>query len=409
MRIRFLGGADKVGSLGMILEVDGVRLLFDYGLTPSKPPEYPLPSPPVDATFLTHAHLDHSGMLPFIAGRYSSPIYATFPTIPVTNLLLNDTIKVCGIEGYACPYTQEDVDVTTHRMIPVEYGSKIGVDSVDVEVFSSGHIPGSAMYRVNGEERLLFTGDIQTIDTNLLSGCEIPKTDILVIEATYAGREHPPREEVTGEFLDTIEEINGRGGVAIVPAFAVGRTQELMLILHKKGYEVWLDGMGVTVTKMYLRYSKYLKNPQRLKKALKSFNIVKKKSDRKKALKGDVILTTSGMLDGGPVLHYINALRNDARSGILLTGYQVDGTNGRMLLDTGIIDLYGVRSEVNAEVKFFDFSAHAGHSELLEFIYKTGASTVVLCHGDNREALKKDLADVDVIIPKNDEYVKLTS
>ncbi len=405
IRARFLGGAEEVGSLGLHMEIGELRLLFDYGLTPSKPPAYPLPSPPVDSLFLTHVHLDHSGMIPRIAMEYEANIYATEPTIAVLPLMLNDTIKVANLEGFPIPYTKDEVENSLENLIPVEYGKPVELGSLDIVPHSAGHIPGSAMYEIRDDRSILFTGDIQTVNTNLVWGTKPVKTDVLIMESTYAGREHPPRDEVERKFVKKIEEIVDRGGKAIVPVFAVGRTQEIMLILAKTDFDVWIDGMGRFVTNLFLQYPQYLKSGKKLKKARNKMKIVRRRSDRRRALKGEVIVATGGMLEGGPVLHYINHLKNDRKSGILLTGYQVEGTNGRLLMDEGILELYGIKEKIDMEIDFFDFSAHAGHSELLEFAEKCSPEKIILMHGDNREALAKDLKDkgFEVTLPKNGE------
>ncbi len=405
IRAQFLGGAEEVGSLGLYMEIGELRLLFDYGLTPSKPPAYPLPAPPVDSLFLTHVHLDHSGMLPKISTAYEANIYATEPTNAVLPLMLNDTIKVANLEGFPIPYTKEEVENTVESLIPVEYGKPVELGSLDIIPHTAGHIPGSAMYEIKGEKTILFTGDIQTVNTHLVWGTKPVKTDVLIMESTYAGREHPSRDEVEKKFIEKIEETVEMGGKAIVPVFAVGRTQEIMMILAKTDFEVWIDGMGRFITNLFLQYPQYLRAAKKLKKARNKMNIVKRRSDRRKALKGEVIVATGGMLEGGPVLHYINHLKNDKRSGILLTGYQVEGTNGRLLMDEGILELYGIKEKIDMEINFFDFSAHAGHSELLEFAEKCDPEKIILMHGDNREALAKDLRamDFEVFLPKNGE------
>ena len=405
---KFLGGTSEIGSLGLHLTMDNTKILIEYGLTPTKPPAYPLPAPPMDAVFLTHAHLDHSGMLPRISSQYDSNIYMTEATMAVLPLLLNDTIKVAELEGFPIPYMKEEVENLMGAIVPVKYCEVVELGEIEVIPHNAGHIPGSAMYELKGEKNLLFTGDINTINTHLVWGAKPVKTDVLIMESTYAGREHPPRDEVEKEFLDKIDEVVGRGGIAIVPAFAVGRTQEIMLILEKTDYNIWLDGMGRFVNNIYLKYPKYLRSAKRLKKARNKIKIVRRRSDRKKALKGEVIITTGGMLEGGPVLHYINYLKNDTKSAILLTGYQVEGTNGRLLMDEGILDLYGVKEKIDSEISFFDFSAHAGHSELMEFARKCSPEKIILMHGDNRDALAKDLRkeDFEVVVPQNDQEIE---
>ena len=130
---------------------------------------------------------------------------------------------------------------------------------------------------------------------------------------------------------------------------------------------------------------------------------------RKHALRGDVIITTSGMLDGGPVLFYLNHLKSDKKSAVFLTGYQVEGTNGRLLMEKGRVDISGVKEKVEAEVKFFDFSAHAGHSELRDFANKCSPSRIILFHSDDREPLASDLQEdgYEVLLPNSGEEISL--
>jgi len=190
--------------------------------------------------------------------------------------------------------------------------------------------------------------------------------------------------------------------VAVVPAFATGRAQELLMVLENTDFEIWMDGMSRSVSNVLLNHPKYIKNFPRYKKMLKRIRQIRNNYDREKAMEGNVIITTSGMLDGGPVLNYISQL-NDPKHGLFLTGYQVEDTNGRMLLETGNIDLAGVITKVKMDVRFFDFSAHSGHRELLNFIEGCRPSTVILMHGEKREELAKEITGAKVLLPKNGE------
>jgi len=167
--------------------------------------------------------------------------------------------------------------------------------------------------------------------------------------------------------------------------------------------------MGKKVNGIYLDFPEYLRSAKRLRQALNRTNVVRSNQGRGRAVKGEVILTTSGMLDGGPVLNYVEAIRDDPKSAILLTGYQVEGSNGRKLLETGMMDFKGVNERVQCEVMKFDFSAHAGHKELLEFAKACEPQRIVLMHGDDREILAGDLRaqGFEVHLPKNGEKFEL--
>jgi putative mRNA 3-end processing factor len=241
-----------------------------------------------------------------------------------------------------------------------------------------------------------------------VKGTKPVSCDILFLEGTYAGREHQKREELEKNFLDKIDEVVNRGGVAVVPAFAVARSQELAIVLKNSGYNVWFDGMGKKVSKIYLKYPKYLRSSDDLKKALKKINFVHSDQGRKMALKSEVIITSSGMMDGGPVLSYMNKLKNDPKSAVLLTGYQVEGTNSKLLIEKGKLDFYGVMENIECEVQYFDFSAHAGHSELVEFAKACDPEKIVLFHSDNRTSLAESLKDAaEIYTPNNGEIFEL--
>jgi putative mRNA 3-end processing factor len=406
LKARFLGGGDEVGRLGMVLSTDRYKFLFDYGMNPTKPPTFPMLAPKVDGVFVTHSHLDHVGMLPWLNKNGGANVYATPPTLSVIPILLYDTVKIATLEGGSLPFEEIDVDSIIESFTPLNYGETMEFKDTEISSHSTGHLIGSSMYLLQNDRKLVFTGDIQSIDTHLLFGIKPIDTEILVVESTYAGKEHPPRQSVEENFLSSIQKVVENDGVAVVPAFATGRAQELLMVLENTDYEIWIDGMARTVCNVLLSFPRYIKNFQRYKKMLRRVRLVRSRSDREKALNGDVIITTSGMLDGGPVLSYISQL-NDPKNGLFLTGYQVEDTNGRRLLETGSIDLAGVDTKVNMDLKFFDFSAHSGHKELVEFIEGSKPDKVVLMHGEKREELAKDLTSQNVILPKNGEEFEI--
>jgi putative mRNA 3-end processing factor len=392
LKVSFAGGVEHVGSLGMIAESGDTRLLFDYGLTPGKPPTYPMKVPHVDALFLTHSHLDHIGMAPWLCGEYGTTIWGTEATLEVAVVLLQDSLKISRLENYPIPFDIHDVRRFTEESTIIRYGDRAFLDNFTVRTIDAGHIPGSTMYRIDdGGKEVVFTGDINTVNTRLLEGTSSPNCDVLVMESTYAGREHPPRKEVERQFIEKVKEVLDRGGKVMVPAFAVGRTQEIVQVLSQIDEEKWLDGMGRRVAQIYLRHGEFLRSPGSLKKALDQFTFVRTPYQRAKASDSPIVVTTSGMLDGGPILEYIRRNKDDPKNAILLTGYQVEDTNGRMLMDTGSIEIDGEIEKVNCEVVHFDFSAHAGHDELVKFAEGASPEEVILVHGDHREELAKDM------------------
>ncbi len=407
MEFQFLGGASEVGRLGMVLKSGPTSTLFDYGLLPKDPPQYPIPAPPVDGMFVSHAHLDHTGMIPWITRRQDVDVVLTPPTADVADLLLQDSLKIADAEGFDAPFNDQDLRTARRSFRTVDFGDNVDMGDLEVTAHPAGHIPGATMYEVNGNQTMLFTGDLHTLTTDLVWGAKPVKCDTLFVESTYAGRQHPERVKSEYAFLKKVDQVVNRGGIALVPSFAVGRTQDVILALAKARHEVWLDGMGKKVNSIYVEHPEYIRSAKKLRQAMHRVKVVDGPRTRQLAQKGEVIVCTSGMLDGGPVLHYLDAIREDPKSAILLTGYQVEGTNGRQLVDTGTIDLYGVTVDVTIEWQKFDFSAHAGHDELVRFIEGCDPRRVVLMHGDQRELLAEALDGREVLLPQEGHWYSL--
>ena len=408
MEIQFLGGASEVGRLGMLLRRGPEMLLFDYGMLPKDPPQYPLRAPPVDLLFISHAHLDHSGMIPWVCGRHDTQVVLTPPTADVADLLLRDSLKIAAIEGFDPPFDNADLEASRRNFRTVDFGEAVEDGGIEVRLHPAGHIPGATMFEINAGETTLFTGDLNTLTTDLVWGARPVRCDNLVIESTYAGRRHPDRLKTEHAFIEKIREVNHRGGTALVPSFAVGRTQDVLLMLAKTKLATWLDGMGKTVNTIYVQHPEYVRSAKKLKEAMGRTRVVRTERGPDRALaEADVIVTTSGMLDGGPVLRYLEAIRNDPRNAVLLTGFQVDGTNGRRLVEDGVVSLRGVDVKVRCEWQKFDFSAHAGHDELVRFIEGCDPKRVVLMHGDDRQALADALEGRDVLLPVEGQWYPL--
>lgn len=396
-----------MGRMGMVMEGPRKTVLVEYGMGPTKPPEYPLPAPRVDHVFLTHSHLDHCGMVPSVCGRQHAELFATPLTAEVSELMMNDSLKIARAENYPLPYTSADIDRTMRSVVPLTFGDTIEIGGADITLYSAGHIPGATMFLFEGDTTTLYTGDLHTADQRLVSGAEPIKCENLFIEGTYGGRNHPDRKTTELQFLDKVRQVVERGGTCIIPCFAVGRTQEIMLLLKDLGYEMWVDGMGRTVTRMFLDYPEYLRDVKRLKSAKRNFNTVKNTRMRAQAAKGQIIVTTGGMLDGGPVLGYIDRVKNDPNSAILLVGFQAEDTNGRMLLEQRSMVIDGEAYKIECEIQRYDFSAHADHSEIVDFVKRCDPENVVIMHSETRDLFLPDLQDYNVILPSPDEVFEL--
>jgi len=398
IQLSFLGAMSCVGASGILVDTGSEKIVLDYGTKVREvPPEFPLPVHYADALLLSHAHLDHSGGSPILVKQFDVPIYALDVTRDLTELLLHDSIKVSHEEGIALPFNRLDVQKTVKNFIPVTYRKPFKIHNTEVMYLDAGHIPGSAMiYLRHGEDTILYTGDINTNTTRLLSklDLDIPPVKYLIVESTYADREHPDRKSQEKELVRIINDTLSRDMPVLIAAFAVGRAQEILLILDKYGidYPLYLDGMAKKATTIINNYNSLLKDPEALNEALEKVEYIGRNSQRKHAIKQpSVIVTTSGMLTGGPIVWYLKQLYDKADSSLVLTGWQLDGTPGKLLLETGRFITEEENLEVKMNVTRLDFSAHAGRSGLFELVKKINPEKVFCVHGDHTEEFAREL------------------
>ena len=413
IRLHFLGGAKEVGNVGCVLEDPrGTRLLIDYGLAPTKPPKYPSEAPRVDDAIITHAHIDHIGMAPWLT-TYNTRLHGTDLTAAVSEIMWSDTYKVSDIEGYPLAWDKRDMETALDSWHPHGFGDWFEIGEWKCRLHPAGHIPGAAMIEIRTPEKtILWTGDIDTRDSPNAARAEPVDCDILCMEGTYGGRNHPDRKEEEARLVSRVQQVVSRGGTALIPAFASGRGQDILRILHSEApnLDVHYDGMGTRVTRQWLRCPDFIDDPKAMESAFRWSKRVSGKTDRKKALNADVIVTTSGMLDGGPALWYLNRLRHNGSNAILLTGYQAEGSGGRRLLEHGTLPIFGNQTRISLEIDKFDLSNHADHSSLCNFARSCSPSELVIFHADQTAAaeIENDLAgEMRVHIPNNDEPIEI--
>lgn len=407
-----LGASREVGRSAFLLKTDK-KMLIDYGIKifdksgQAKFPEGMAVEP--DLALISHAHLDHSGFIPYLYTHSKTQWIATPPTRDIVEILVADSMKIMGGK---LPFDESHYKKMLKYWIPTVYGRKMQMGKTDVVFHDAGHISGSAMVEIEHEgRRLLYTGDFKSEETRLHAGEKYDgEVDVLVIESTYSNREHPKREDIEKKLADEISETLKEGGNILLPAFALGRSQELIRIIraHNKRVPIYLDGMGKSITEVYMKYGDYIKDVKGFRKDAQSIKKIATPEDRMEAtVKPSVIISSAGMLEGGPALRHLMNLNSESK--IVFTGYNVEGTNGWRLMNEGEVIIDGNRLSVDLPVEYLDFSAHAGRNELLEFVKKTNPQRIVCVHGDKTEEFANELKSMgfDAVAPKLGEALEL--
>lgn len=408
-RTTFLGGYREVGRSATLISTRESRVLIDCGINVAMDENGSpyLHAPEVgnfdglDAVIITHAHLDHSGLLPLLYKyNYDGPIYCTPPTRDLMVLLQLDYIKVGQAESRKTPYESKDIREMIKHCVPIKYGDTTDIaPDIKVTLHNAGHILGSAIIHFNigdGLHNIALSGDIKYEKTWLFNPAvtKFPRLETLIIESTYGGREdfQPTRKESTEQIKEIVERTLNRKGKVVVPVFAVGRSQEVMLVLEKLMKEgripevpIYLDGMIYEATAIHTAYPEYLNNQLReeiFQKGLNPFlNQIFKRVDsydaRMKLLDEVdpcIVLATSGMLNGGPVMEYFKKWSHDEKNTLIFVGYQAEGTLGRRIQkgqkDVQVYDKdRNINVQINMEIDTCDgFSGHSDRKQLMNFI-----------------------------------------
>ncbi len=386
--VTVFGAGREVGRSGFEVKGERTKIIMDYGvLVKEERPGFPLSTSPkdLDGIIITHAHLDHSGTAPLFYISETPPVYMTEITKQLTDILIRDLLH---LSAYYIPFEALELKTMLESCRSIRGGTyKIG--EADVLFQNSGHIPGSvnALVSIEGKN-IWYSGDINTTDTALLKRAEpeLPELDMAIIESTYALVDHLPREECERKLVETATEVVEGGGLALVPAFSVGRSQEILCILQKHGfkYDIAVDGMSRTATKMIAGCAGELRDPELLREAMARAKWVQGERDRKKLLdKKGVIISSSGMLTGGASTFYMERIRNRPKDAVILVSYQIPGTPGRILMDEGKYGPPGELKRVKCRVEWIDFSSHSGKTGLMDLVKSLKGNPKILCvHGE---------------------------
>jgi len=385
--IKFLGGAREIGRISIAMKTEKTQILLDYGVMMDNQPGFPMHVPPkeVDAIILTHSHLDHSGAVPVFHIRERKPVYGTRLTFELSQILISDFIH---LSSYYLPFEFLELRSMIKNCVNTDYRTPKTVGDINFQLLDAGHIPGSAQALIETQnKRVLFTGDFNSLETRLLSAADMDygELDAVIMESTYADADHPERKTLEKEFVDDVVEVLENGGTVLVPAFSVGRSQEIACILtaHHFEYPITIDGMAREVNRVMLNYPNYLRDPRLFQEAANSSKWADGWRDRRLATKKTgVIISPAGMLKGGPAMFYVSKIGKRAQNAVFLVSYQIPGTPGKELLENGRCVIDGKMRKVKSKVKHFDFSSHCGASQLQSFVKSLkGNPTVYVVHG----------------------------
>ncbi|MBE43874.1 MAG: beta-CASP ribonuclease aCPSF1 [Thaumarchaeota archaeon] len=424
-----LGGFGEVGRSCMLLTTHESKILLDCGINPGARESlnaFPrldwanIELDELDAIVISHAHLDHTGFLPVIFKYgYKGPIYCSEPTLPLMTLIQNDMIKVAMVEGKIPLYTERDIKEVIKHTITLPYGMVTDIaPDVKLVLSNAGHILGSSTMHLhigNGDHNLVYAADLKYGRSQMFESASwnYPRVETLIIESTYGAKEDimPSREEVEMNFVNTINRTLTDGGKVLIPVPAVGRAQEILMVIDsymKAGKmieaPVFIEGMISEATAMHVANPEYLARElrQRIMETddnpfmSEYFTIIERADGREEALRDGPAITmaTSGMLEGGPVIEYFKALASNPKNRVVFVSYQVNGTLGRRVLDgskqvsvmgrEGKIEVININCGVE---KIEGFSGHSDYNQLISYVGKLRPKLrrVIVNHGERRK------------------------
>jgi len=446
-----LGGAGEVGASCGLLRIGDRRVLIDAGMRPSAragqdrlPALDRLTAEPPEAILVTHAHIDHTGALPLVSERFpAAPIYCTETTLLLMRLLLADSVRVMEAEHLAQEsetplYTAEVVERTLARVRPVEWAQPVAPTpdpAITVRFLHAGHIAGAAMLLIDTPAgRVLHMGDYSVTAQRTLHGLDVqglPQADAVITEGTYGDAIHANRKEQERALVATVARVVGRGGRALLPAFAVGRAQEVALILRAARTAgelppaaIHLDGMVRGVCDLYQaqvhdlnpRLQNYVRNARRPLFADPSLAVYAVTAGRRRGLldnpEAAIVISSSGMMTGGPAPLYARAFAADERNAIIFSGYQDDESPGAALLRARQGTTVALGKEelaLHCAVERYSLSAHADAGQIEVAVARAQPRVTVLVHGepDTLRALARRVARHHPHIAANGEAVTL--
>jgi metallo-beta-lactamase family protein len=417
--LSFHGGVREVTGSCYLFEYQDTSVLIDCGMHQGEQKmcasinreEFDFDIASINAVFITHAHYDHTGRLPLLVKRgYKGPIYMTPPTLALVREILIDAARILHYDAKKCGneplFDQSDVNAMLDQCEVLPYHTELPAGSISAMFFDAGHILGSAFIRLRaGESSLVFSGDLGNTDIPILPDTEqLPGCEALIVESTYGDKEHEPTNERANKLKEAVNTILERRGTVLIPAFSIERTQELLYTLdrlHANGeiphVPVYLDSpLAIKATQAYRKYSQYLEFDESVlvsdDRDFFSFPGLRitPSVDDSKSINDDqrpkIIIAGSGMMSGGRIIHHLMRYLSDHKSGVIIIGYQAEGTLGRSIQDGAKqVKIYDKQFDVEASIHEVEaFSAHADRAKVAEWILaaEKQPKDIYLVHGD---------------------------
>jgi KH/beta-lactamase-domain protein len=423
-----LGGVKQVGRSCFIVMTRESKIMLDCGINPGEVSglnAYPrldwfnFNLDELDAVIISHAHIDHQGFLPTLFKfGYKGPIYCTEPTLPLMNLLQMDSVKISKSNGTYLPYESRDVNEVIKHCITLPYGKPTDISpDITISLNNAGHIMGSATVHLNisGAHNILYSGDYKYAKTQLLDGAlsMYPRVETLITESTYGNTTDimPDQTVVYRNFTDTINKTLTEGGKVLIPVPAVGRAQEIMLVIDKEMREgrliecpIYIEGMISEASAIHMSYAHYLGYDVRKSVSQginpfqsEYFTVINGHGKRDEVFSDEnaaIIMATSGMLEGGPSVEYFKEIAPSPNNKILFVSYQINGTLGRRVLDgtmnqvsmldkNGKVKVVPVRCQTQ---KMDGFSGHSDFNQIMSFVAKIRPKRVLVNHGERSKS-----------------------
>ncbi|HZB63696.1 MAG TPA: beta-CASP ribonuclease aCPSF1 [Nitrososphaeraceae archaeon] len=449
-----LGGVKQVGRSCFIVMTSESKIMLDCGINPGENnaiDAYPridwfdFKLDDLDAIIISHAHIDHQGFLPTLFKYgYDGPVYCTEPTLPLMNLLQLDSVKISQNNGVYCPYEIRDINEIIKHCITLPYGKPTDISpDTTITLNNAGHIMGSATVHLNisGAHNILYSGDYKYAKTQLLDSAvsNYPRVETLITESTYGASSDlmPDQRVVYNSFTDNINQTLTNGGKVLIPVPAVGRAQEIMLVLDKEMKEgrlieapIYIEGMISEASAIHMSYAHYL--GQEVRRSVSQginpfqseyFTVVNGWGKRDEVLKDQnpaIIMATSGMLEGGPSVEYFKEIATKENNKMIFVSYQINGTLGRRVLDGNTNEVSMMEKNGKVKViplkcktqKIDGFSGHSDFNQILNFVSRIKPKRVLVNHGErtkseNTASTIYNKLGIRSSVPDNREILKL--